>query len=93
MSDMRLSCRDATNHSSKGSEALETHQLGWLRHDKLKHIGHYFFHSTFDRRLKNIGGSYRVSIGRRRLICALQLVVVVVQKSGEGLVSPSAFEL
>ena len=41
MSDMRLSCRDATNQGRKGSEVLNNSGLGWLRHDKLKHIGHY----------------------------------------------------
>src|ERR1043166_1259237 len=39
MSDMRLSCRDATLRPRDFNTFLETKGLGWLRHDKLKHIG------------------------------------------------------
>src|SRR6478672_1181790 len=35
-----LACRDATNQAREGSVVLLiTRGLGWLRHDKLKHIG------------------------------------------------------
>jgi hypothetical protein len=35
-----LACRDATNQALKNSEVLRNSALDWLRHDKLKHIGH-----------------------------------------------------
>jgi hypothetical protein len=38
---MRLSCRDITNQARSDQGCLENWVLGWLRHDKLKHIGHY----------------------------------------------------
>ena len=41
-SDVRyaLACRDATNQAPVIKKILLTVGLGWLRHDKLKHIGH-----------------------------------------------------
>ena len=47
LSDMRLSCRVATNqndrciHPPSGTGMKSNHRSGWLRHDKLKHIGHF----------------------------------------------------
>jgi len=43
MSDMRLSCRDATNQAPGFRDFFESEGPGWLRHDKLKHIGHTAF--------------------------------------------------
>jgi hypothetical protein len=39
MSDMRLSCRDATNHTRKIQTLLQTEGVVGC-HDKLKDIGH-----------------------------------------------------
>jgi hypothetical protein len=35
-----LACRNATNQELNFSGASESEGFGWLRHDKLKHIGH-----------------------------------------------------
>jgi hypothetical protein len=47
LSDMRLSCRDPTNQNDGWISCLYhledeyNDRSGWLRHDKLKHIGHF----------------------------------------------------
>src|SRR6185295_2594316 len=35
-----LACRDGTNHDEIVQRLFIIHGLSWLRHDKLKHIGH-----------------------------------------------------
>jgi len=37
---MRLSCREVTNRAPSFPGTSESLGLGWLRPDKLKHIGH-----------------------------------------------------